>query len=83
MAFKNFRTCCNTLLANDVIATKEECPIIDECGTPTPPIPPSPTPDTTDPPVPSPVETYEPTTGSTPTVATEAVSDIVDMGPRL
>jgi hypothetical protein len=154
MAFINFKTCCNTLLAEGEIATKEECTIIDECGTPTPPAPtpdppaptpdpPAPTPDPciirvvtideelvcsngeyptadgydmaftnfqtccstlgydaddnnnpcrikdecgvlTDPPVPSPdVETYEPTTGSTPTVATEAVSDIVDMGPRL
>ena len=71
MAFPNFQTCCSTLR----FATTEECPIKDECGV------------LTDPPVPTPVETYEPTTGgstgSTPTVATEAVSDIVDMGPRL
>ena len=66
-AFPNFQTCCSTL----GYADDEECPIKDECGV------------LTDPPVPSPVETYEPTTGSTPTVATEAVSDIVDMGPRL
>jgi hypothetical protein len=87
MAFTSFDSCCDTLIADGILAAGAECPIIDECGTPTPPTPPAPTPTNppvaTNPPVETPVETYEPTTGSTPTVATEAFSDIVDMGPRL
>jgi hypothetical protein len=71
MAFISFNSCCDTLIADGTIDADAACPIKDECGTPTPA------------PVETPVETYEPTTGSTPTVATEAVSNIIDMGPRL
>jgi hypothetical protein len=86
MAFDSFNSCCSTLAAQNIIAADMACPIEDVCGTPTP-APVETTVETTPAPVETPVETYEPTaassTGSTPTVATEAVSDVIDMGPRL
>jgi len=85
MAFDSFNSCCSTLSAQNIIAADMACPIEAVCGTPTPA--PVETPVETPAPVETPVETYEPTapssTGSTPTVATEAVSDVIDMGPRL